>query len=110
MYKIIIEDNEIKYSDTIVFIKLAQNGSYIPCNREEAEGFCAKIPIEYIDEEENIIHTINDNVFAFYNGALKGIEQVANFEEIIGSLIIDDMSNIFQDIEVALIAGVESII
>lgn len=45
MYKI-TNDGKEYYSDTLVYVKKAPNGCYVPCLAEEAEYVVGKIPIE----------------------------------------------------------------
>ena len=81
MYRVIVDGAE-KYSETLVYIKLAGNGCYVPCGQDEAEGFCVKLPIEYTDEDGNVIETVADTVFALFEGALTGTEPVGSVEEV----------------------------
>ena len=80
MYRVIV-DGADRYSETLVYIKLAGNGCYVPCEQDEAEGFCVKLPIEYTDEDGTVIETVADTVFALFEGALTGKETVASVEE-----------------------------
>ena len=81
MYRVIVDGEPDRYSETLVYIKLASNGCYVPCGHDEAEGFCVKLPIEYTDEEGNVIETVADTVFALFEGARTGKETVASVEE-----------------------------
>lgn len=67
MYKIISEQKSY-YSDTLVYIRLQENGCYAPCPKEKAGGFCAKIP--------------DDTVFRLLENSLKGDEPIGQVEEI----------------------------
>ena len=58
MYKIKAEGKEY-YSDTLVYVKKAPNGCYVPCFPEEAEYIVGKIPIETDDGM-----TVEDTVFS----------------------------------------------
>ena len=58
MYKIIADGTE-HYSDTLVYVKKAANGCYVPCKESEAEYVVGKIPIE---TEEGM--TVEDTVFS----------------------------------------------
>ena len=58
MYKIKAEGKEY-YSDTLVYVKKAPNGCYVPCLAEEAEYVVGKIPIETEDGM-----TVEDTVFS----------------------------------------------
>ena len=57
MYKIKAEGKEY-YSDTLVYVKKAPNGCYVPCLVEEAEYVVGKIPIETEDGM-----TVEDTIF-----------------------------------------------
>lgn len=47
MYKIKAEGKEY-YSDTLVYVKKAPNGCYVPCFPEEAEYIVGKVPEDTI--------------------------------------------------------------
>lgn len=53
MYKIKAEGKEY-YSDTLVFVKKAPNGCYVPCFAEEAEYVVGKVPEDTIFENAEI--------------------------------------------------------
>lgn len=53
MYKIKAEGKEY-YSDTLVYVKKAPNGCYIPCLAEEAEYVVGKVPEDTIFENAEI--------------------------------------------------------
>ena len=53
MYKIKAEGKEY-YSDTLVYVKKAQNGCYVPCLAEEAEYVVGKVPEDTIFENAEI--------------------------------------------------------
>lgn len=53
MYKIKAEGKEY-YSDTLVYVKKAPNGCYVPCLAEEAEYVVAKVPEDTIFENAEI--------------------------------------------------------
>jgi len=96
MYKITKDNSLIGYSETAVYIKLHQNGSYVPCNMNEAEGVCVKLPFTYthIDEEtkeEVTVNTVKDTVFALKENALHGTEEVVSLEEINGALLLQGL-------------------
>lgn len=40
MYKVTVDGVFAGYSDTAVFVRLHENGCYIPCEETEAEGVC----------------------------------------------------------------------
>lgn len=89
MYK--INSGEMTaYSETIVFVRLLDNGSYTPTTEAEAGGFCAKIGVIDKDEEGNEITTLRDTVYQFTEGSLKGDEPVGSFEQVQGAEIITE--------------------
>ena len=53
MYKIKAEGKEY-YSDTLVYVKKAPNGCYVPCLAEEAEYIVGKVPEDTIFENAEI--------------------------------------------------------
>lgn len=55
MYKIKAEVKEY-YSDTLVYVKKAPNGCYVPCLAEEAEYVVAKVPEDTIFENIDAGH------------------------------------------------------
>lgn len=74
MYQIISKDF-CGYTDDIVYIKIhPENGCYIICNKDEATGFCAKIPKE-IDTEDGKIITLEDQVFSFEGKEMPGVKE-----------------------------------
>lgn len=73
MYQIISKDF-CGYTDGIIYIKIhPENGSYVICNKDEATGFCVKIPKEMETEEGKII-TSEDLVFSFEDKEMSGVE------------------------------------
>lgn len=53
MYKI-TKDGKEYYSDTLVYVKKAPNGCYVPCYAEEAEYIVGKVPEDTIFENAEI--------------------------------------------------------
>ena len=53
MYKIKAEGKEY-YSDTLVYVKKAPNGCYVPCLAEEAEYVVGKVPEDTIFENVEV--------------------------------------------------------
>lgn len=78
------------YSETIVFVRLLDNGNYTPASKAEAGGFCAKIGVIDTDEDGNEITTLRDTVFQFEQGSLKGDEPIGSFVETNGAEIITE--------------------
>lgn len=74
MYQIISKDFN-GYADDIIYIKIhPENGSYIICNKDEATGFCVKVPKE-LETEEGKVVTSEDLVFSFENKEMSGVEE-----------------------------------
>ena len=53
MYKI-TKDGKEYYSDTLVYVKKAPNGCYVPCLADEAEYVVGKVPEDTIFENAEI--------------------------------------------------------
>ena len=54
MYAIKSGGKVVGYSDTVVYVRLHENGCYVPCDAAEAEGFCIKTAIDRKDEETGL--------------------------------------------------------
>ena len=77
------------YSDTVVYVRLHENGCYVPCDEAEAGGFCIKTAIDRKDEETGETTTyLEDFVYAFADGGLLGIEPVGSVENVSGTLML----------------------
>ena len=63
MYKIKAEGKEY-YSDTLVYVKKAPNGCYVPCLAEEAEYVVGKVPEDTIFENVEIEQLDGGSAFA----------------------------------------------
>ena len=46
MYAIKSGGKVVGYSDTVVYVRLHENGCYVPCDEAEAGGFCIKTAID----------------------------------------------------------------
>lgn len=92
MYRIKSGDT-IEYSESIVYVKLADNGCYVPCPREEAEGICAKIPVTY-ETDNGEVHTISDTVYKTKDDGLYGTEPSAEVEEMLGAVALADADEV----------------
>jgi hypothetical protein len=90
MYKITSGDN-VYYSDTLTFIKLAKNGCYIPCDEKEAQGFCVKIPVSYTDDDGVMVNSFADTVFA--TGTLTGKESTGEHEQFLAAQVVTDATD-----------------
>ena len=97
MYAIKSGGKVVGYSDSLVYIRLHENGCYVPCDAAEAEGFCVKTAIDRKDEETGATTTyLEDFVYAFADrldteepaGGLLGIEPVGSVENVSGTLML----------------------
>ena len=89
MYAIKSGGEDVGYSDTVVYIRLHENGCYVPCDEEEAEGFCVKTAIDRTDKETGETTTyLEDFVYAFTDGGLLGIEPVGSVETVSGAIML----------------------
>lgn len=89
MYAIKSGGKVVGYSDTVVYIRLHENGCYVPCDEEEAEGFCVKTAINRTDKETGETTTyLEDFVYAFADGWLLGIEPVGSVETVSGAIML----------------------
>lgn len=89
MYAIKSGGELVGYSDTVVYIRLHENGCYIPCDESEAEGFCVKTAIDRTDEETGEETTfLEDFVYALADDGLLGVEPVGSVEAVSGTLML----------------------
>lgn len=86
MYKVISEGEVVGYSDTLVFIRLHENGCYVPCDVAEAEGVCVKLAVDYTDEGGNTETRLEDFVYKFGENGLNGVEPGGEVELVSGAL------------------------
>lgn len=89
MYAIKSGGAVVGYSDTAVYIRLHENGCYVPCDKSEAEGVCVKTAIDYIDEETGEELTrLEDFVYRLRESGLLGIEPLGELEDVSGTLML----------------------
>lgn len=81
MYAVSKEGAFVGYADSVVNIRLHENGSYVPCADDEADGFCAKMAVPMKDESGNEYHGLSDTVFCLAGHELRGTEPVGSYEE-----------------------------
>lgn len=55
MYKI-TKDGKEYYSDTILYVKKAANGCFVPCNPEDANFIVGKVPDDTVFEGASAEH------------------------------------------------------
>lgn len=69
------------YADSIVLVRLHGNGCYVPCEENQAEGFCAKMAVTITDEEGNEYRTLLDTVYRTEGHTMKGTEPVGSYKQ-----------------------------
>ena len=95
MYKITSDGAVVGYSDTVVYIKLHENGCYIPCEKEEAEGFCVKTAIYFTDEETSEKMTrLEDFVYRLTEDGLNSVEPMGELEDVSGTLMLAESDKV----------------
>lgn len=95
MYKVTVDGLFAGYSDTLVYVKVAGNGAYVPCDPPEAGGVCVKLPYDHEDEETGeTVRLVEDIVFHLPGRELLGMEQEAEIEETNGSLLLDEAEEV----------------
>ena len=90
MYKITQNGAFAGYADSIVLIKLHSNGCYVPCEEDQAEGFCAKMAVTITDQEGTEHQVLSDTVFHLADHTLKGTEPEGSYEEMGAALPLTD--------------------
>ena len=78
------------YADSIVPILLHGNGCYVPCEENQAEGFCAKMAVAIKDEEGAEYQVLADMVFHLTDHTLKGTEPEGSYEQMGAALPLTD--------------------
>nr|DAU29876.1 MAG TPA: hypothetical protein [Caudoviricetes sp.] len=78
------------YADNIVLIRLHGNGCYVPCEENQAEGFCAKMAVTLTDEDGKEYQALFDMVFHLADHILKGTEPEGSYEEMGAALPLTD--------------------
>lgn len=73
------------WSETLVWVRLHENGCYVPCEKAEAEGFCAKLAAEATDEDGQTRTVLRDTVFALAGRRMRGTEPEGEAERISGA-------------------------
>lgn len=81
------------YADSVVSIRLHENGSYVPCADDEADGFCAKMARELTTEDDESITGMVDTVYCFNGKVMHGDEPVGSFEQINGATQLMNSEN-----------------
>ena len=78
------------YADSIVLIRLHGNGCYVPCEENQAEGFCAKMAVTLTDEDGKEYQVLSDKEFHLADNTLKGTEPEGSYEEMGAALPLTD--------------------
>lgn len=93
MYAVSKEGVFAGYADSIVSIRLHENGSYVPCADDKADGFCAKMARELITEDDESITGMVDTVYCFNEKVMHGDEPIGSFEQINGAAQLMNSEN-----------------
>lgn len=88
MYEIKVDNKNVGYSESVVYIRLHNNGCYVPCNPEDAEGFCVKTAKTRTDEKGEEYTFLSDTVYRLKEKGLRGTEPIASIETIEGAIKI----------------------
>lgn len=94
MYQIKQNGSVIGYSDDVIFVRLHENGCYVPCERAQAGGFCVKVPVDYTEENGETKTRLEDFVYKFSDDDLLGIEPTATVEQFSGALMIAEANKV----------------
>ena len=91
MYAVKKEGTFAGYADSIVLIRLHGNGCYVPCEEAEAEGFCAKMAVTLLtDEDGKEDQALSYTVFRLAGKLLKGTEPEGSYEEMGAAIPLTD--------------------
>jgi hypothetical protein len=93
MYAVSKEGSFVGYADSVVSIRLHENGSYVPCADDEADGFCAKMARELTTEDNESITGMVDTVYCFNEKVMHGGEPIGSFEQINGAAQLMNSEN-----------------
>nr|DAP43612.1 MAG TPA: ChiA1-BD-binding domain protein [Caudoviricetes sp.] len=93
MYAVSKEGVFAGYADSVVSIRLHENGSYVPCADDEADGFCAKMARELTTEDDESITGMVDTVYCFNGKVMHGDEPIGSFEQINGAAQLMNSEN-----------------
>lgn len=93
MYAVSKEGAFVGYADSVVNIRLHENGSYVPCAESEAQGFCAKMARELTTEDDESITGMVDTVYCFNEKVMHGDEPIGSFEQINGAAQLMNSEN-----------------
>ena len=105
MYIVTREGTFDGYADSVIPIKLHQNGCYVPCGESEAEGFCAQKAVTRTDEEGNEYRTLTDTVYRTKGHTMKGTEPVGSYEQHGAAVPLTEAEAALAELEAAYDAG-----
>ena len=90
MYAVKQDGAFVGYADSIVLVRLHSNGCYVPCEENQAEGFCAKMVVTLTDEDRKEYQALSDMVFHLTDHMLKGTEPEGSYEQMGAALPLTD--------------------
>lgn len=93
MYAVSKDGAFVGYADSVVSIRLHENGSYVPCADDEADGFCAKMAVPMKDKAGNEYHALSDTVFCLEGHKLSDTEPVGSYEEMGAAVPLTESKN-----------------
>lgn len=105
MYAVKQDGTFAGYADSIVPIRLHDNGCYVPCKEDQAEGFCAKMAVTITDEEGNEYRTLTDTVYRTEGRTMKGTEPVGTYEQHGAAVPLTEAEAALAELEEAYDAG-----
>lgn len=109
MFRVKQNGNTVADSDSLVYIRMSGNGSYVPCDREKADGFCVKTPYTQTNEETGeTFAAVRDVVYALRDGGLTGVEPVATVEAVNGALAVAEATDRVYD-ELCELCGIQGL-
>ena len=94
MYKVTSGAETVGYSDTVVYVRLHSNGCYVPCEQEDAEGFCVKSAVSHVNEDGVEQTVLQDVVYKFGEGWLKGDEPTGTLDAVSGTITLAEADKI----------------
>lgn len=93
------------YADSVVPIRLHGNGCYVPCEENQAEGFCAKKVVTLTDEDGKEYQALSDTVFRLAGKLLKGTESEGSYEEMGAAVPLTEAEVALAELEAVYDAG-----
>lgn len=105
MYAVKQDGTFAGYADSIVPIRLHGNGCYVPCEEDQAEGFCAKMAVTLTGEDGNEYRTLIDTVYRMEEHTMKGTEPVGTYEQHGAAVPLTEAEAALAELEAAYDAG-----